>query len=91
MAIALVACAQAGCGEASDDPSDCTPDQYYDEARGLCQLCPSVSAPTCREGCGFTIARDERGCPQARCAVACDLCPQGQAFSEQTLSCQPVD
>lgn len=81
----------AGCGEATDNPEDCTEAEYFDEANEQCVACPAVSAPQCRPGCGFRIVEDERrGCPVAECAVEC-LCEDGQYFSDQTLSCESCD
>lgn len=77
----------AACGDGNDDPADCTSDQYYNEASGRCTVCGAVEEPECREGCGFSIERDERGCPAARCAATCDLCGEGEVFSEESLHC----
>jgi hypothetical protein len=80
-----------GCGsEARDRPEDCRAGEYYDAGVRLCLTCPAVIAPTCREGCGFRVREDERGCPVAQCAEACDLCEEGEVFSDDTLSCEPV-
>ncbi|MFU8805882.1 MAG: hypothetical protein ACNA8W_18865 [Bradymonadaceae bacterium] len=88
---AVVLALSLGCGgEASDRPEDCRSGQYYDRAQRLCVTCPAVAEPTCMEGCGFRIRSDDRGCPVAQCAVDCDLCDEGQVFSNETLRCEPA-
>lgn len=77
------------CGDGNDDPADCNADQYYNESTGRCTVCGAVEEPECREGCGFSIQSDDRGCPVAICSATCDLCPDGEVFSEQSYSCVP--
>lgn len=79
------------CGDGTDDPADCNADQYYNEATGRCTVCPAIEEPQCQEGCGFSIDRDDRGCPVARCSATCDLCGEDEVFSEESLSCEAVD
>lgn len=77
-----------GCGEgASDNPADCAEGDTYNDATQLCEPCPRVRDPGCEEGCGFRIVEDERGCPAAECARACDLCEGGEFFSSEVLAC----
>ncbi|QDG49962.1 hypothetical protein FIV42_04170 [Persicimonas caeni] len=78
------------CGEATDQPEDCRPGEYFDEANELCSACPAVPDPDCRPGCGFFIEDDERGCPVAQCAEEC-LCESGQFFSDDTLGCESCE
>lgn len=86
----LVLAAWACTSEVRDRPEDCRTGQYYDSGQRLCLTCPSVIEPICREGCGFRISEDNRGCPVAECAVECDLCAEGELFSRDTLSCEPA-
>lgn len=78
--------ALAGCGDAVDNPEDCTSVEYYNEATKLCTPCAAAVVPTCEPGCGFVIARDENSCPIAQCAAEC-RCEGGEFFSDDTLSC----
>ncbi len=75
------------CGDGNDDPADCNADQYYNDSTGRCTVCGAVEEPQCREGCGFTIERDERSCPVAVCSATCDMCAEGEVFSEETFGC----
>lgn len=86
--LAAMGLALASCGEASDDPEDCTPEEFFDEATELCTPCPAVGKPDCAEGCGFRVVDDEFGCPVAECATECDLCPEDFYFAEDTLRCE---
>lgn len=91
--------ALAACGQAGDQRSDCTTDEYYDEGNQECRACPAAVVPECRPGCGFRIESDSRGCPVARCgaqpadgSVAFECrCPAGQYFSEETFVCTSCD
>lgn len=60
-----------GCGEPTDDPEDCSQNEYFDDAKQLCETCPAVDEPECRTGCGFSIQDDERSCPVAVCDDVC--------------------
>ena len=60
------------CGEATDDPADCTENEYFDEGREICRACPAIVEPRCREGCSFSVVEDPRGCPLAQCSLDCD-------------------
>jgi anaerobic selenocysteine-containing dehydrogenase len=92
MALAATLLAFAACGGTpSDNPSDCTEGEYYNEATELCTSCPTVVDPGCTPGCGFRIVEDDRGCPQAECAVDCDLCASDEYFSEPDLTCRPCE
>ncbi len=79
--------ALAACGTATDNPSDCTADEYYDDATNLCTACPAAVVPDCQAGCGFEIVKDDRGCPVAQCVEQCQ-CGAGEFFSQDTLTCQ---
>jgi hypothetical protein len=82
--------ALAACGEASDNPEDCTAAEYYNEAQELCTACPAAVEPECRPGCGFRIAEDDNGCPVAECLQECK-CGSGEFFSDDTFSCQSCE
>ena len=91
-AIAAILLAMAACGGSpSDNPSDCTEGEYYNEATQLCESCPTVVDPGCTPGCGFRIVEDDRGCAVAECAVDCDLCPTDEYFSGEDLVCKPCE
>ena len=101
-AAALMLVAFAGlfaCGEATDQPEDCLPGEFFDEANEDCTPCPALAVPDCREGCGFRILDDERGCPVAECGLTDQsedskrtcLCATGEFFSEDTFSCQSCE
>ncbi len=60
-----------GCGEPTDDPEDCSKNEFFDDSKQLCQTCPAVDEPECRDGCGYTIQDDERSCPIAVCDDVC--------------------
>ncbi|MEC9399417.1 MAG: hypothetical protein VX475_17450, partial [Myxococcota bacterium] len=81
--LALIAC-----GDPTDRPEDCTINEYFDEGDRLCISCPALLEPTCREGCGFVIVEDFRGCPSATCDETCSLCDEGTSWSEETLACE---
>jgi hypothetical protein len=87
-AICLAALATLSCGDPTDKPSDCARGEFFDEAREVCQRCPTVAAPRCLPGCGFTVNADPRGCPLATCSLSCDLCPPYARFSEDSLRCE---
>ena len=76
------------CTQPTDKPGDCTRDEFFDEALEICQRCPSLAAPRCLPGCGFTIAEDARGCVTTACAEGCDLCPPWASFSDVSLTCE---
>ncbi|MEZ4459664.1 MAG: hypothetical protein R3E66_08005 [bacterium] len=67
----VVIFAAFGCGEPTDDPQDCTQNEYFDDAKQLCETCPAVEEPECRDGCGYTVTKDERSCPIAVCNDVC--------------------
>lgn len=69
--VVLVVMTGVSCGEATDKPEDCTDNEYFDEGRELCRTCPAIAEPTCREGCGFAVESDSRGCAVAVCALDC--------------------
>lgn len=85
-----VSLGSAACGDPTDRPADCVASEYFDEAQQLCTSCPALLEPDCREGCGFIVIADERGCPAAQCDDTCSLCPEGTVFAEETLSCEPA-
>ena len=89
LALALIAALCVGCGDPSDRPSDCTPNEFFDEIDQICQTCPALAEPSCRPGCGILVSTDDRGCPSASCDLSCSVCPEGTRFEEGTLSCQP--
>ena len=60
-----------GCGEATDDPEDCTSNEYFDEGREICRACPAIIEPTCRDQCSYELVQDSRGCPVAQCQLDC--------------------
>lgn len=60
-----------GCGEPTDDPEDCTQNEYFDDSKRLCETCPAVDEPECRDHCGYSIQKDDRGCPEAVCNNVC--------------------
>lgn len=80
-------CCALGCSDPSDREQDCTRNEYFDQNEQLCLNCPVVREPSCREGCGFVVISDERGCPAAQCDLSCTLCGEGQRWSQETLSC----
>ncbi len=75
-------------GDPSDRPQDCSANEFFDEARELCQSCPVLIVPACREGCAVLVSSDELGCPVASCDLECSSCPDGTSFSLETLSCE---
>jgi hypothetical protein len=81
------------CGEATDQPEDCRPGEFFNEANESCDACPAIIEPQCRQGCGFEIVtpedRGDLSCAIAECADPC-LCQDepGQFFDEATLSCE---
>lgn len=87
MLLATALASLGGCGTASDNPSDCSNDEFFDEASQLCTACPATVQPQCEAGCGFEVVQDSRGCPVAQCQQKC-VCGSGEYFSEQTFSCQ---
>lgn len=97
----------AACGDPTDDPEDCTVNEYFDDGSELCRTCPALQTPTCGADCGFFIvAEDDRPCPRARCLVpdaggAC-VCPadepecsatcgEGEVFDARSFSCLSCD
>jgi hypothetical protein len=98
VALLLVAAAALmACGEATDQPEDCRPGEYFNEANESCDACPAIVEPQCSEGCGFKIVgpeeREDLRCPIAECQVpsaegdSC-ACLSGQFFDDDTLSCE---
>lgn len=81
------------CGEPTDRPEDCTPNEYFDESRRLCRVCPAPSAPQCDPGCGIRIVEDQRGCPATECLVGevCSDCGPLEFVDPDTLICTPCD
>lgn len=89
----FVVVASAGCGssEIRDRPEDCTEHEYLDESSNRCTPCPPIRNPDCRDGCGYRVEDDDRGCPVARCVSTCDLCEAGEYFSEVQTTCVACD
>lgn len=81
-----------GCGDPTDRPEDCNPNEYFDEARKLCFTCPAPSEPVCDDGCGIRIESDERGCPVAECVLGdtCNMCADTE-YIDDSLRCAPCD
>ena len=77
------------CGDPTDDPEDCTSNEFFDPGDKRCKTCPAVDEPDCGDGCGFTVETDEQGCPVAECDLTCAPCPTGTSYSEETLQCEP--
>lgn len=86
----LAFAALLACGEATEDPEDCTPGEFFDEATELCTSCPPVVEPDCQPGCGFRIAEDENECPVAVCDETC-RCADGEFFSSDSLTCETCE
>ena len=77
------------CGDPTDDPEDCTENEYFDESKSLCRTCDPISEPDCGEGCGFTVVSDSNGCALAECNLECTgACAFGQFFSDESLQCE---
>lgn len=89
-ALLMAAAALVGCGEAGDDPADCRPGEYFSEANDSCEACPALGESDCRDGCGFSIVEDERGCPAYECAEPC-LCDDGEYFAEESFNCEACE
>lgn len=85
--LALTATLPAACGEATEDPEDCRPGEFFDEANERCTACPAVTEPQCEPGCGFRLTDDAQGCPALDCAQEC-VCPSDEFFSDETLNCE---
>ncbi len=82
--------ATMGCGsEATDRPSDCRVNEYFDDGRRQCRTCPAVLEPTCRPGCDTVMERDQRDCPVLRCEPICQGCDQGERWDDEAESCVP--
>lgn len=80
------------CGsEATDRPQDCREDQFFNEARRVCQTCPAVSEPACRPGCGFEIISDPRGCPVMTCESLCQGCDADEIWDPVAELCAPQE
>lgn len=81
-----------GCGDPTDRPEDCNPNQYFDEARKLCFTCPAPREPRCDDGCGIRVTSDDRGCPVAECLVGddCSMCASTE-YIDETLRCTACD
>lgn len=80
------------CGDPTDRPQDCSPTEYFDEARKLCFVCPAVAQPRCDSGCGIRVTDDARGCPVAECLVGDDCTGCGPTeYVDSTLQCVPCD
>lgn len=77
----------SACGDPTDRPQDCSSLEFYDEADRLCVSCPALVEPDCREGFGYVVQDDDRGCPAVSCSESV-TCPVGQEFSLETLSCE---
>ena len=88
---ALLLSALSACGDPTDNAEDCTANEFFDLSSELCLSCPALTLPRCQPGCGFVIERDTNNCPAAACALSCDLCADGERFSEETLACEPID
>lgn len=98
--LVTAAMALLGCGEATDQPEDCRPGEFFNEANESCDACPAIVEPQCSEGCGFEIIgpeeRDDLRCPIAQCLVPSGesntcLCPSGEFFADETLSCESCE
>lgn len=73
LTILLLVLLTASCGEPTDRPEDCDSNEYFDDARKLCFVCPAPTEPTCDLGCGITLTTDSRGCAAVECLVG-DQC-----------------
>jgi hypothetical protein len=89
MIVSLWMIVAVGCGssEVRDRAEDCTQHEYLDPSTNRCTPCPPIQAPDCREGCGYRVGSDTRGCPVARCVSTCDLCDAGAYFSDEQTEC----
>ncbi len=81
-----------GCGttEVRDRPEDCGGDEYFDEGRERCRICPAVDEPQCLPGCGFTVVEDNRGCPLLQCDPTCPGCDEGEEWDPDEERCEPI-
>jgi hypothetical protein len=88
----------AACSEATQTPSECTSDQYFDASQSLCRTCPILEVPSCPASCGVATRDDDQGCLEAVCLCercegesqdACLTCPQESYFDAQSLDCVP--
>ncbi len=86
-----------GCGEVTEQPSDCTSNEYYDDGLAICLTCPSVELASCPEDCGFVLEDDERGCTIASCScggvvdgtpVPGLTCVEGTFFNADLAACE---
>ncbi len=77
-------------GDPKDRPQDCSASEFFDEVDEVCESCPALLVPSCREGCAILISNDDRGCPEASCDLSCESCPSGTSFSLDTLACEPI-
>ncbi len=77
------------CGDPTDDPEDCSDNEYFDPSDEQCRTCEPVEEPECPAGCGFSLGKDDvTECPIAVCNLECDdLCADGQQWSDESLSC----
>ena len=80
------------CGDPTDRPEDCGPNEYFDDARKLCFSCVAPREPTCDDGCGLQIVADDRGCPAVEClqGPGCDSCGPTE-WVDESLRCAPCD
>ncbi len=90
--LVTIGLAFASCGDPTDRPEDCNPNEYFDEARKLCFSCRAVVQPRCDDGCGIVLTSDERGCPAAECVVGDDCTTCGPTeYIDSTLRCALCD
>ena len=77
----------AACGDPTDRPEDCNANEYFDDARNLCFVCPAPRA-TCDDGCGLRVTTDDRGCPDVECMLGsqCSMCGPTE-FVDSSLRC----
>lgn len=86
-ALVVAAAFVSACGESADDPDDCRPGEFFNQATERCTPCPALGEPDCVEGCGYTVVEDSRGCPEFECAETC-LCDDEEYFSDDSLECE---
>ena len=79
-----------GCSDPKDRPQDCTTSEFFDEVEELCESCKALREPRNCTG-RITVRKNKLGCPEAVCVAEQDKrCPQGTAFQEVSLSCEPI-
>ncbi|MBH25319.1 MAG: hypothetical protein CMH57_12885 [Myxococcales bacterium] len=83
-AIAFALMAAVACSEVTEQPSDCTANEYYDDDLAACQTCAPVELETCPADCSYILQDNELGCAEASCA--CGEIPPG-ATALPSLTC----